>query len=97
MKITLTIISLLSIAVFSYAGQIPAPPPLPGETVVEQDYFQKIYENMNNLTEVTTNPDGTTKGKKGDMLLLYTGGLYYLEINTDGSTTWRGVQLTNIP
>lgn len=96
MKILLTII-LLFITINSYAGQIPAPPPLPGETVVEQDYFQKIYENMNNIATVTTNPDGTTKGKKGDMLLLYTGGFYYLEINVDGNTTWFGEQLTDTP
>ena len=80
-----------------FAGDIPAPPPLPDETPVEQDYFQKIYNNWNNLEVVTTNPDGVTSGKKGDMLFLITGGKYYLEINIDGSTTWMGEELTDTP
>jgi hypothetical protein len=88
---------LCLITVNCFAGDIPAPPPLPQETPVEQDYFQKIYNNWNNLKGVTVNPDGVTQGKKNDMVILYTGGNIYLEVNTDGGTTWRGVILTNTP
>lgn len=95
-KITLGI-GLFLVALHCFAANIPAPPPLPGETAVEQDYLQKIYNNWNTLEVLTDNPDGTRAGKKGAMVLLITGGNYYLSINVDGNTTWVGVELTNVP
>ncbi len=79
------------------ADKIPAPPPMPDESPAEQAYLYGIYTNLHRLEVVTTNPDGLRNGKKGDMLLLQTGGNSYLEVNSDSSNTWLGVQLTNIP
>ncbi len=95
-KIVIAIgISFVAFKVF--AANLPAPPPLPEETVVEQDYFQKIYNNWNTLEVVDSNPDGTRSAKKGAMVLLSTGGNYYLEINVDGDKIWSGVAITNTP
>lgn len=81
----------------AFADRISSPPPLPDEPPAEQAYLTEIYNNFHRLEVVTTNPDGSRNGKKGDMLLLQTGGNSYLEINSDSSTIWLGVQLTNTP
>jgi hypothetical protein len=91
------LIGFILIAVQSFADRISAPPPLPEEPVAEQHYFKEIYDNFHRLEVTTTNPDGSRNGKKGDMLLSQTGGKHYLEINTNSSTTWHGVELTDTP
>ena len=92
---------LLFILAFSlgvaYADKISAPPPLFDEPPAEQHYFKEIYDNFHKLEVTTTNPDGSRSADKGSMLLLQTGGNTYLEINSDGATTWLGEQLTDIP
>jgi len=79
------------------ADNIPSPPPLSNQPPELQHYLRSIYENFHRLPVTTTNPDGSRRGKKGDMLLLQTGGNHYLEINTNSSNVWHGVQLTNTP
>ena len=95
--IILIILAILSFGLPSLADKISAPPPLRDEPQAEQHYLKEIYDNFHKLEVVTTNPDGSRNGKKGEMLLLQTGGNSYLEINSDGSNTWLGVQLTNTP
>jgi hypothetical protein len=104
MKYLLVIILLLILAMHCFAGELPAPPPLPEESAVEQDYFQKIWNNWNKLevlegANATTNPDGLKKGIKGEIVLFTNTNTSksYLEVNTDGNVTWLGVELTNIP
>lgn len=89
MRIIICLILVL-ITVNSFAGDIPAPPPLPQETVVEQDYFQKIYNNWNILEVTTTAPDGVTKGTKGKMIFYHTDALE-LWGNIDGNTAWQRI------
>lgn len=96
-SIILTIIAILSFYLPCLADKISAPPPLRDEPPAEQHYLKEIYDNLHELEVVTSNPDGSRKERKGAMLLLQTGGNSYLEINSDGSTTWLGVQLTNTP
>ena len=79
------------------ADNISAPPPLPNSEPSVAHYFRQIYENFHRLQVVTTNPDGVRNGKKGDMILLQTGGNSYLEINSDSGTTWRGILLADTP
>lgn len=79
------------------ADNIPSPPPLAGQPPELQHYLRSIYENFHRLPVTTSNPDGTRRGKKGDMLLLQTGGNNYIQVNTDSSTQWRGAQLTDTP
>ena len=69
MKLLCLILCLITVNAF--AGDIPAPPPLPQETAVEQDYFHKIYANWNTLEVTETAPNGVTKGKKGKLLLYH--------------------------
>ena len=87
----------------AYRASRPTPMRLPLDDNQITELNNSI-ENLWNITNgryslniVTSNPDGTTRGKVGDMLLLSTGGTYYLEINVDNSTTWRGEELTNTP
>ncbi len=56
-----------------------------------------LFDYISRLEVVTTNPDGSRNGKKGETVLLQTGGNSYVEVNTDGATTWRGVILTDTP
>ena len=63
-------------------------------------YLSDIWEITNGkytMNIKTTNPDGSDSGNVGDMVLFNNGGTYYLEVNVDGSTTWRGVLLTDTP
>ena len=99
MKIILCI--LLVLGGLAIADNIPAPPPLKDLPSELQHYLRSIYENLHRLPVVTANPDGSRRGKKGDMVLLnvdsVAGDTFYLEVNVDSSTMWSGVQLTNTP
>ena len=86
-----------------YSLRISKPPRLTGfddsNLVALNLALEQLWETTGryNLNIVTTNPDGNTIGKIGDIILFNNSGTFYLEINTDNSTTWRGVQLTNTP
>ena len=88
-KIDFSIFSgLLLVVTVCLAAEIPAPPPLPDETAVEQDYFQKIYRNINRWDIVTSAPDGTLKGVKGQPVLYNNAGVWSLWINIDNALDW---------
>lgn len=80
-----------------HADKISSPPPLADSPVALQHYLREMYRNFHRLEVVTSNPDGSRQGKKGDMLLLQTGGNSYIEVNSDSSTTWLGIQLSDTP
>lgn len=96
------IITLFAIPVYAY--RISKPDKI---TKIDEASLAKlniILENLWDLTNgrytlniVTSNPDGSAKGTIGDVVLFNNSGTFYLEINTDGSTQWRGVQLTDTP
>ncbi len=88
MKLLCLILCLITVNAF--AGDIPAPPPLPQETPVEQDYFQKIYTNWNTLEVTTTAPNGVTKGRKGQMIFYHSAALE-LWGNIDGNLAWQRI------
>ena len=69
----------------------------PEDASMLREEIRNIYELRNRLEVVTTNPDGSRSGIKGDMLLLDDSGTYYLEVNTDSGTTWRGEALSDTP
>jgi len=75
------------------AGELRTPPPLLGEPVEEQTYFRDIWRNWNNLKIITTNPNGSDEGQKGDMVFFDTA-TDKICINVDGSTAWRCANLT---
>ena len=87
----------LATTVSSFGDRISSPPPLDESLAIVQHYLEEIYVNFHRLQVLTTNPDGSRYGKKGDMVLLQTGGSSYLEINSDSSTAWLGVELTDTP
>jgi len=82
-----------------FAGLIPDPPLIKDKQTLL--YLRRIASNWNNIPIVTVNPNGSRTGRVGDIVLLFTGGNYYLEINTNtgpsGGTTWVGEQLTTVP
>ncbi len=61
--------------------------------------LKQIFDWISRLEVVTTNPDGSRKGRyTGEAVILQTGGNTYLEVcNGSGTTVWRGVQLTDTP
>ena len=65
---------------------------------LDKDLTQ-LYDWISRLELVTTNPDGSRKGRfTGEAVLLKTGGNSYLEVcNGAGTTVWLGVALTNTP
>lgn len=98
-KFIYIIISLFIAVSLVSADKISQPPVLKNETVAEQQYFREIYNNWNNLEAITTNPDGTRSGEYGDMVLLLSGGNYYVEIcvSSPSGTVWRGILLSDTP
>lgn len=92
-----TLFFLLILCTVVYAGHITAPPPLKDMPVSLQHYLKQLYDHFGSIEVVTSNPDGSRRGSKGEKLHLQTGGSFYDCTNTDGSTTWRCVELTDIP
>ena len=90
-------IGFFLISTLVLADNISAPPPFPKSEPSVSFYFKQIYDNFHRLQVETVNPDGIRSGKKGDMILLQTGGISYLQINTDSLKTWRGVALSDTP
>jgi len=87
----------------SYAYRAPKPQRITGfdqnGLVILNETLEQLWDVTNgryNLTLVTSNPDGTTKGNAGDMVLLLSGGTYYLEVCA-GGTVWFGEALSNTP
>lgn len=97
MKVWILISLIILTTIVANADNIPAPPPLKDMPVELQHYLRSIYENLHRLPVTTTNPNGSMEGKKGDMVLLQTGGNNYLEINVDSSNAWSGVILQILP
>jgi hypothetical protein len=88
----------------SYAYRIPKPQRITGfdqnGLVILNETLEQLWDVTNgrySLNTTTTNPDGSLQGNGGDMILLNTGGNYYLEINTTGAKVWRGILLSNTP
>ena len=96
-KFIICLILAFSLYTAVNADNIPSPPPLPDDSPALQHYLRSIYDNLHRLPVTTTSPNGSRRGKKGDMVLLQTGGIHYLEVNTDSSTSWSGVQLSITP
>ena len=82
------IIILLLIAQPVFAGTISSPPPsdIPVQT---QEFLFDVWQNINRPEVVTSDPNGSRKGKKGEMVLFNNSGTFTLEVNTDGDTTWQ--------
>lgn len=72
-------------------------------TYIKDQYIDKdvktLFDWASRLELVTTNPDGSRKGKyAGEAVYLQSGGNHYIEVCTGaGTTTWRGAQLTDLP
>lgn len=78
----------------AFADKISSPPPLDEKLVIVQHYLQDIYQNLHRLEVISSSPDTTRNGKKGDMLLYISGVTYRLYINVDSITSWKYVALS---
>jgi hypothetical protein len=103
-KIILIIVLILTpISVFAYRTSRPikfTDLTNPSQITQLNEIITELWNISNGrytMNYVTTNPDGALKGDIGDMVLLKSGGNYYLEVNTTGSNVWLGVVLTNTP
>lgn len=83
----------------AWGAILPSPPLIKERSIYL--YLRKLWNNQNNLTSVTTNPDGSQVGRFGDILFLNDSGTFYIQVCTsqgpEGGTQWRGVVLTNTP
>lgn len=93
-----TVTAFCLFTTYVFAGLLPAPP-VRNVSVEEQHYLRSIYENHNKLEIVTSNPDGSRTGKRGDILLFNDSETYYLEIciSSPTGTVWKGVALSDTP
>ena len=99
------IIGALVFCGISYAKKIESPIKFTDLTVSNElvnlnTYLELVRDILNGdftLKILTSNPDGSLKGTAGDIRLFNNSGTFYLEINTTGSTIWRGVVLTDTP
>jgi hypothetical protein len=89
----------LSIVSIAYAKKISQPIPSNTQSVEEQNFDREIYDNWGLLEVVTENPDGTRKGRLGEVVIYNLTGTYYLEIcvSSPNGTVWVGKQLEDIP
>lgn len=82
------ILGFLLASVTVSAGIIASPPPSDIPVQIQQ-YLFDVWQNMNRPAVVTSDPNGSRKGKKGDLVLFNNSGTFSLKVNTDGSTTWQ--------
>lgn len=87
---------ILGFSVMTFASDIPSPPILADLPVSLQHYLKLVYGSLGMVEVVTTTPNGSRNGKKGEMLQVVTGGNYYHCQNIDGVTAWYCVQITNL-
>ena len=99
------VIGALVFCGISYAKKIESPIKFTDLTVSNElvnlnTYLELVRDILNGdftLNIVTSNPDGSRKGTAGDVVIFNNSGTYYLEVNTTGSTIWRGVLLQDTP
>ena len=91
----LIILILICLCISAY--KLKEPPKLENRDTGE--YLKLLYNKINTLEVLTSTPNGNVKGKYGDMVLLLSGGNFYLEICTSSpnGTVWKGVILTTTP
>ena len=105
MKKIIIILVLFSVCFAAYAFRLGTPPRITDindkNAIAQLNLFledmQELSKGRYTLDIVTTNPDGTRNGDVGDIILFNNSGTYYLEVNTTGSTVWRGVVLADTP
>jgi len=90
MKILILILVLL-FNTQAYGGQISSPPPLKDMPVSLQHYLKQLYNNFYILEVVTTAPNGSKNGNKGQMVIYNNSGTFSLWVNTTSSTVWQQI------
>jgi hypothetical protein len=85
--------------IYTIVFSAPISPVVTKEPIEEQQFWRSIEERWNTLDVVTANPDGSRRGKYGEMVLLNNSGTYYIEIcvSSPSGTVWRGAQLSDTP
>ena len=90
-KIYIVIVIVLCFYGIVRADKIVSPPPFPDTETALQHYIQSLWENLHRLEVVTTDPNSSRTGMKGDMLHLQENSLDYFRLNNDGAKTWNGI------
>ena len=73
----------------AWASLIPSPPLTEDKEI--RSYLNKIYNNLGRFTVVTSDPNGSRRGRKGDTVWWNDSGTYRIRVNVDdgqGGTTW---------
>ena len=98
MKITIQTILLLALLVNNcWAGLIPEPPPI--KDFETRTYLKTLYNHHNNMEIVTSNPNGSRNGKRGDVLLYVgaTQSVLTVCVSSPDGTQWLSSPLTVVP
>lgn len=102
-KIIFTIVLVGFLAGVSYAYRISKPQRITAfdhnGLITLNETLEQLWNITNgryNLSITTVNPDGAVSGNAGDMVLLLSGGTYYLEICA-GGTVWKGEAFSDTP
>ena len=91
MRVLLALLLLTGIA----WADIKSPPPQDDNLLYT--YLLDVKDNINTVREVTTNPDGNTVGKRGDIVIYNNSNTRYLMVCTvASSSSWQGILLKNI-
>ena len=82
---------------YAWAGQIPEPPPI--KDYETRTYLRTLYTEHNNLEIVTSNPNGSRNGKRGDVLLYVgaTQSVLTVCVSSPNGTSWLAIPLTVVP
>ena len=80
---------LLGLSLPITAGQLTEPPPLPDALREVYLYLKQVERHFNNLVVVTSDPNGSRRGRVGDAILYNAAGSWKACYNTNGATTWR--------
>lgn len=94
----LLFITFLLLSSTCYAGNIAEPPVDTSLTTETRNYIQNLYNNINNLLVVTSNPNGSRVGKKGDLVVYNNSGSFSLNVCTSAptGTAWSIVSGSSI-
>lgn len=89
-------IALISL-VFFVGYNTPQPPVIKDKSIYQ--YMKILRDKLGNLEVITGNPNGSVRGRYGDVLLYQaTGPVYYISVNVSSPSgvQWKGVVLTGL-
>ena len=88
---------LIALAIISLGFVPPEPPKIVDKSTYE--YVRMLRNNLNKPQVSTSNPSSVRLGDYGELLIYKNGSDFYLMVNVSSpnGTTWKGVQIQDVP